>query len=427
MIFSADIYKKRRNRLVEGMPEGSALILPSQSKMKRSGDVDWPYRPLSDLIYFSGFEEPLSCLVILSEPKSKTYLFVQKKDPVKELWTGPIYGPEQAGNIFQVDNCYLSSEFSHIACKILQNIHSIYYAFGINPNWDIQIENLIHVLKNKKNTSISLHDPNHLTIPLRMQKSKEEIKMIRKATTISSEAHIEIMKYSRAGMNERELHGRFLFEIMKRGASSEAYPGIFASGPNACILHYTNNNRIMQEGELLLVDAGAEYNHYASDITRTFPVSGKFSKTQKRIYTKLLKVQKNIIQMLKPGVPFNHIQNKMVELLSILMKEENLLSGSIEELIKGKKYKRYFPHSFGHLLGLDVHDLTFSETKNIKLKEDFVLTIEPGIYLPKEDVSLKPELRGLGVRIEDDILITKSGSEILSHSIPKEAEELENF
>ena len=427
MIFSAEIYKRRRSQLIENMPEGSALILPSWPQMKRSGDVDWPYRPFSDLIYFSGFEEPLSCLIILSKPKSKACLFVQKKDPLKELWTGPIYGPEQAGDIFQVDYCYLSLDFSKIAFKILQNIHSVYYIFGINPVWDTQIENLIYNLKNKKKSSVSLHDSTRLTIPLRMKKTEEEIMMLKKAIAISTEAHIEIMKHSCAGISERELHGRFLFEIMKRGARSEAYPGIFASGPNACILHYTNNNRIMQDGELLLVDAGAEYNYYASDITRTFPVSGKFSKIQKRIYTKLLEVQKNIIYMLKPGISFNNIQDNLAELLSILMKEENLLSSSVEDIIKQKKYRKYFPHSFGHLLGLDVHDLTFSEAKNITLKENFVLTIEPGIYLPKEDISLKPELRGLGFRIEDDILITKTGAEVLSHSVPKEVEELESF
>ena len=275
---------------------------------------------------------------------------MQKKEKVKELWTGPVYGPEQAGDIFQMDNCYLSIDFSHKAPKILQNIQSLYYIFGVNPNWDTQIEKIILNLKNKKKP-IHLCNPTHLTVPLRMQKTEEEIKMMKKAMAISSEAHIEVMKYCRAGLNEREIYGRFLFEIMKRGANSEAYPGIFASGPNACILHYTSNNRVMQEGELLLVDAGAEYNYYASDITRTFPVSGKFSKTQKEIYTKLLEVQKQTIQMLKPGLSFKNIQDNLTELLSILMKEINILSGSIKNIIKEKKYKNYFPHNFGTLIG----------------------------------------------------------------------------
>ena len=424
MIFSANIYKKRRVGLIKNMPSGSALILPSWPQMKRSGDVDHSYRPSSDMIYFSGFEEPQSCLLILSEPNSKSYLFVQKKEPEKELWTGPVHGPEQAGEIFQVDHCYPLSDFSHTVPKILGNTHSLYYKLGANPYWDTQVEQIIHSLKRKK---ISLCDPTPLTIPLRMQKTEEEIKMIKQAIAISSEAHIEIMKYCRAGLNERELHGRFLFEIMKRGASSEAYPGIFASGPNTCILHYTNNNRMIQEGELLLVDAGAEYNHYASDITRTFPVSGQFSKIQKEFYTKLLEVQKRTIQRLKPGLSFKNIQDNLVEMLSTLMKEENILSGSVGEIIKEKKYKKYFPHNFGHSLGIDVHDPIFSEKNDTELKENFILTIEPGIYLPPEDVSLNPELRGLGFRIEDDILITKTGAEVLSHAVPKEVKDLENI
>lgn len=409
------------------MPEHSALILPSSPLTKRSGDVDHFYRPLSDLIYFSGFEESHSCLIILSKPSAKTHLFVQEKDPAKELWTGPIYGPERAEEIFQVDNCYPSSDFSDTALKILKNnIHSLYYNFGVNPYWDTQIEKIINDLKTKKKT-ITLCDSTPLTVPPRMQKNEEEIKTIKKATAISSKAHIEVMKYCRAGLNERELHGRFLFEIMKRGAHAEAYPGIFASGPNACILHYTSNNRIMQEGELLLVDAGAEYNYYASDITRTFPVNGKFSKIQKDLYTKLLEVQKQTIQMLKPGLSFKTIQDSLVELLSHLMKEVNILSGSVKNIIQEKKYKKYFPHTFGHSLGLDVHDPVFSETKNIELKENTIITVEPGLYLPPTDTSLKPELRGLGFRIEDDILITKTGAEVLSHAVPKEAEELENI
>ena len=409
------------------MPEASALILPSWPLMIRSGNVECSYHPSSHLIYFSGLEEPHSCLIVLSGPPSKCFLFVQKKDPEKELWTGPVYGLKKAKDIFQIDACYPYTEFSQIAPKILKNVHLLYHTFGTNPAWDMQIETLIQTLKEKNRVSFSLQDPVQLIAPLRMKKSREEIQMIKKAVTISSQAHIEIMRYTRPGMSERELYGRFLFEIMKRGASKEAYPGIFASGSNTCILHYTNNNRVMQKGELLLVDAGAEYNYYAADITRTWPVSGQFSKTQKRLYKKLLKVQKKIIQTLKPGLSFKHIQNQLVKLLSTLMKEEGLLSGSLKEIIKKQKYKKYFPHSFGHLLGLDVHDITFSETKNVYLEEGFVLTMEPGLYLPEKDSSLKPELRGLGFRIEDDVLITKSGAEVLSHAVPKEAEELEDL
>ena len=314
MVFPPTVYKKRRERLIKNMPEGSALILPSWPTMKYSVDLEWSYRPSSDLIYLSGFEEPASCLIILSRPQPKHILFTQKKNPEKELWTGSIHGPERASELFQMDICYPSSDFSHIAPEILKNNPSIYYAFNNSPLWDIQIQNLIQILKHKKKLFTSVHDSIYLTAPLRMKKNREEIRCIKKAVAVSTQAFKAVMKHSRPGINERELHGRFLFEIMKRGAWREAYPGIFASGPNACILHYTNNNRIIQDGDLLLIDAGAEYNFYASDITRTFPVNGKFSKVQKRLYKKLLEVQKNLIQAVKPGLFLSDIQKKAARL-----------------------------------------------------------------------------------------------------------------
>ena len=427
MVFPLEIYKNRRDTIINSMPENSALVIPSWPEMKRSGDVNWPYRPSSHLLYFTGFEEPNSCFLLLSKPKEQHILFTQAKNPEKECWTGPIHGPEQATDIFQMDTCYLSSKFISIASEILKDITSLYYTFNINPLWDIRINKLIQTLKNKKKVFVSIHDSIHIVAPLRMIKSREEINLVKKAVDISSQAHIEVMKHCKAGLSEKQLHGKFLHEIIKRGSYSEAYPGIFASGSNACILHYMDNNSILQKGDLLLVDAGAEYQYYSSDITRTFPINGKFSKIQKNLYEKVLNIQKSLIKILKPGISFKYIQAKMAELLSVLMKEENLLQGSIKEIIDEKQYKKYCPHSFGHLMGLDVHDITFSKTEDIYLQEGFILTVEPGLYLPPEDLSLKPELRGLGFRIEDDILITETGAEVLSHIIPKEVEEIENI
>jgi len=424
MVFPIEIYKKRRKALIKSMPESSVLLIPAWPEIKLAGNVEGHYQTSSDLLYFSGFEEPKACLMVLSTPPNYI-LFVQKKDPEKELWTGPIHGPEETTHVFHTDTCYPLSEFSYIAPEILKNIQDMYYSFGTNPFWDEKINTLIHTLREKKRVFLSLHDPISLIAPLRMKKSSEEIKLIKQSVSISAKAHNEVIKHCRPGISERELHGRFLFEIMKRGASGEAYPGIFASGDNTCTLHYTLNNRTMKKGELMLVDAGAKYHHYSADITRTFPVNNTFSKAQKKLYIKLLKIQKNLINFLKPGVFFKDIQNLMIKNLSHLMKEENLLSGSIKKIIEQKKYKKYSPHSFGHLLGMDVHDITFSKTKDLKLKPGFVLTIEPGLYLPPEDLSLKPELRGIGIRIEDDILITKKGVEVLSKEALKEVEELE--
>ena len=423
---NTELYKKRRQRLVKSMPSDSVLILPSSPVMKYSGNADWPYRPSSNLIYFSGFEEPYACLIIKPGRggREQSFLFVQKKDPKKAIWTGPVHGPGQAKSLFQVSQCRAVSEFTKALPRILQNTRHVYYDLGFNPAWDAQITPF---LKRKKGNNF-LKDPSLIIAPLRMQKDKEEIQYIKKAVATAEQAHIAVMKQTRPGINERALYGRFLFELLKRGAEWQPYTGIFASGPNACILHYTKNCRALQAGELMLVDAGAQHGYYASDITRTFPVSGKFSKTQKRLYTKLLAIQKNLIHILKPGLSFKEIQNKLAEQMSLLLREEGILTGSVKEIIQKRKYRKYFPHGFGHSLGLDVHDLVHPQKKDpIYLTENFVLTIEPGLYLPQEDTSLKPKLRGLGFRIEDDILITKDGAEVLSRKVPKEVEEIEEL
>ena len=261
-----------------------------------------------------------------------------------------------------------------------------------------------------------------------MKKSPEEIEIIRKSISLSAEAHKEVMKHTKPLINEREMSVLFLSEILKRGADREAYTGIFASGPNACTLHYIKNDRVMKDGELFLVDAGGEYNYYSSDITRTFPVNGKFSTHQKRVYKKLLKAQKKIIRLLKPGIHFQAIQKEAVLLLSEIMKEEGFLPhSSIKDIVEKEEYKKYFPHFIGHSMGLDVHDPVFFKTQDFALSEGFVMTIEPGLYLPPDDSTLKPEFRGMGFRIEDDVLITKEGSIVLSSSVPKEVEELEEI
>ena len=418
-----NIYKKRRALLAKKMPKGSALFLPSASLLFRNKDVHWPYRQNSNLFYFTGFKEPESGLIVL--PNKGDFLFVRKKNAKQELWNGPMTSYEKAKELSQVDACYPTSEFLKIAEKVLKNIPTLYYTFGVSTKWDKQLNTLI--AKRKKSRGFSVKKAENLITPLRMQKSEEEIKMIKKAVDISAKAHIAVIKHTRPGLNERTLYARFLFEIMKRGAEAEAYPGIFAGGKNACILHYIANNKILKQNELFLVDAGAEYNYYSADITRTFPISGRFLPLQKRIYKKLLKVQKQIIQSLKPGVSLKEIQTQCITLLSILLKEEKLLSPSLKEIMKKKLYKKYFPHSFGHLLGLDVHDSVLSDHPKLTLKENFVLTVEPGLYFPAEDSSIPSQLRGTGFRIEDDILITKKGREVLSKKAPKEVEELEEL
>ena len=426
------VYKKRRINLCRALPAHSALILPSWPKAFGSRCIEHPYKAFSDMLYLSGFEEEDSFLLLLSDTPHQYFLFTQTKDLVKEIWTGPVLGPQKAKKIFKA-NCYPIQDFSEAAGKLLKNIHFLYYPLGINPKQDQQVKQLWKKIRSqgKKHAKTlnllqkkpQLQNPLGLIASFRKKKDPEEIALISKACLISSKAHIEVMKHTKPGLNEKALYGIFLKEIMKQGAEKEAYPGIFASGAKACILHYTQNNKVLQKGDLLLVDAGAEFKHYASDITRTFPVSGKFSKTQKRLYEKVLKVQKSLIQFLRPGLFFSEIQQKAAELLSVVMREEGLLSGSTRQIIRQQKYRKYFPHGFGHLLGLDVHDP--KDEQDIQIKEGVVLTIEPGLYLPENDKSLKPEFRGIGIRIEDDILITKNSAKVLSAKAPKEVEQIE--
>ena len=419
-------YPKRREALLESLPKGSALIIASSPLSIRSGDVHYPYRPHSDMIYFSGWEEESAALIFSRtlEGEKKQMLFVQDKNPAKELWTGPVHGPEDAAELTQISDCHAAGRFLDIIKEELKHIHSIYYSFHPFSEWNQEIHKWIQDLK--KPFRPSLHDSIQLTAPLRAQKDEYEIKTIKQAAHIAALAHKELVQNTRPGLNEQDLLNIFHTSIKKQGAGGEAYPGIFAGGPNSCILHYTKNTSSLKSGDLILIDAGAEYQYYASDISRTFPINGRFNKTQKRIYNKILGAQKTLIQNLKPGVSFVQIQNQANSLLSEILIEEKILSGSLKEVLKTKSYKKYFPHNFGHSMGLDVHDVVFQNTP-LTLPPGFVLTIEPGLYFPPGDDSLPHEFKGLGIRIEDDILITPTGAEVLSYEAPKEAGELEEL
>ena len=425
-LFPIEIYQDRRAKVLKKMPNESALMIPSSALVFRSQDVHYPYRPHSDMIYLSGWEETNSILMLIRNPDQteKQILFVQDKDPKQELWTGPVHGPEAAGEITRMDSCYTSNQFLTVAKELLKNIQHLYYSFGCNPLWDKQVKHLLWKIKDQRNISPSVHDSVQLIAPLRMQKNQQELELMKKVAHISALAHKEVMQLCRPGKTEKQLENIFLAAIRKNGANEVAYPGIFAAGESACILHYTHNNQTLNDGELLLVDAGAEYHYYASDISRTFPINGQFSKTQKQFYKRLLQIQKALIKELKPGISFQDVQNRAATLISEWMIEEKLLSGTLKKVLQSKEYKKYFPHNFGHSIGLDVHDVVFS-SKPLILEENFVVTMEPGIYFPVNDFSLPETLRGIGIRIEDEVLIQADGAKVLSYEAPKEVEELE--
>ena len=420
---SMKLFKQRREELISDLKEDEMIVLASQPIHYRQPGIAFPYRQDSFFYYLTGFEESNSCLVLRKKSPS-SILFVQEKSKERELWDGPLLGPQKAREELLVDDCLPTEKFKETLLDLLKDIIHIYRIRSINTVFDYELDRVFAEEKTKYPGRRNPHrflDARDLISKKRMIKSPFEIEQIRKACEVSTEAHIQVMKACRPGLSERRLYGVFLQSIMSRQAVRESYGGIFASGDQALTLHYVENRKVCKDGELLLVDAGAEWEYYASDLTRTFPVNGKFSQEQKTIYNYVLDIQKQLIQLVRPGATHRSIQTKALELMFFALKQEGF--------IKNKKdIKNFYPHSFGHLLGLDVHDVTCldEDEKTFTLQPGMTLTVEPGLYIPRS--SNAPEkFKGIGIRIEDDILVTEEGSEVLSCHLPKEAAAIESL
>ncbi len=400
----------------------------------RNSDVNHPYRPDSNMLYLVGIEEPKSLFVMTN---SRRCLFVQTRGPVQELWQGPLYGVKGALKNFKPDECFDIKELPHQLSRILKDKTHIYYT----PTRDTALHSAVAKALPPSQEAHSTQDAGDLLRPMRLVKDSHEQELLDKACRISTMAHTALMQYVRPGMNERELHGKLIYEFMRHGAAREAYGSIVASGANACVLHYTQNNQILQEDQMLLVDAGAEYQYYAGDITRCYPVGKCFSSVHRHLYERVLSVQGQILNHVAPGMCFEKLQSLTARLLSELMIEEKLLTTSLDEAIEQELYKKYYPHGVGHWLGLDVHDVSLPSKKQTpaqkktNLRGDkstpfapgMCLTVEPGLYIPLQDESAPANMRGIGIRIEDDLLITKQGAHNLTHDCPKAPQEIENL
>jgi len=386
-------YKKRRDNLLKKIKNKKVFLIKSAENKSRSNDTDYPYRQDSDFYYLSGFKEDKSALVFFN---NKVILFVQKKDKEMELWNGKRLGIKKAKKRFDVDEVY-------------------------------SIEKLDKFLKNKKIfKEKKLREFIH---KMRLIKSTSEIKLIQKAIDITAKSHHHAMGIKKSLKKEYELQAEIEYIFKNNGAYSDAYTSIVASGNNANTLHYIDNNHTLKDGDLILIDAGCEYEYYASDITRTIPVNGKFTSAQKDIYNLVLDTQIKIIKMIKPGVKRTNLQKKAERLLTAGMVKLGILDGDVKKLIKKKKHKKYYPHGIGHWMGIDVHDQAPYLDKNKKeiiLKKGIVLTIEPGLYIDKDDKSVPKKYRGIGIRIEDDILVTKNGNINMSINISKNVCDIEN-
>ncbi|MEZ4870804.1 MAG: aminopeptidase P N-terminal domain-containing protein [Bdellovibrionales bacterium] len=431
------IFQKRRDQLAKTMQDGSALVLMSHPEMIRNYDVHHPYRQNTDMFYLTGFEESQSVLVFIPGSENPTTLFVKKKDPTMETWEGFHFGVDGAKEAFQVDQTFPIDELEERLPKMIVDCSAVYYSQNHHYGQDEKINGVLRKVRALRGRSgegnIPLMDSYPLIGELRVIKSEFEQNEMRSACKISSEAHIELMRATRPGINERALHGLFIKEIKQRGAAREGYGTIVAGGNNAVTLHYVFNDCDLVDGEMILIDAGAEYHYYTGDITRTYPINGEFSAAQRKLYEGVLKVQKNLVDAVKPGTTFKDLNEQMAEGLTDILLEVGILKGDRKKLLEGKTnaekaYFKFCPHGVGHFLGSDVHDAGKSKKDRSRpLEAGMCLTIEPGLYISKDDTDVAAEFRGIGIRIEDNLLVTPDGNENMTAKCPKEIDDLESL
>ena len=417
-------YKERRERFAKELKKGSVAVLFSAEPKVRSHDTEYPYRQNSNFSYMCGFKEDKATLVFVKESReTKVYLFVYKKDKKEELWSGKRLGVAGAKEHFDVDDVFEQSELSAKLKEFLASKENLYYDFNLDYS-------KVKLLKRYAKDVASFHNGALIIEEMRLIKSPAEIALIKKAVAITKQAHHQAMKKVLKCYYEYELQAEIEYVFRKNGAQSDAYTSIVAAGNNANTLHYIDNRAQIGVKELILIDAGCEYNCYASDITRTISSSGEFTTAQAAVYSLVLSVEKEIISMIKPGVLKSDLQKRSEELLCRGLVHLGILKGNVKKLLRKKVHKKYFPHGIGHWMGMDVHDQApykDRKGKEIPLQEGMVLTVEPAIYIDAEDKNVPKRYRGIGIRIEDDILVTRNGYENLSEDIKKELKDVESF
>ncbi|MBL4852338.1 MAG: Xaa-Pro aminopeptidase [Gammaproteobacteria bacterium] len=425
-------FSKRRQRLLKQMGPNSMAILPTATEKIRNRDVHYPFRPDSDFYYLTGFSEPESVMVLLREKsKSLFILFCRQRDRALEIWNGHRYGPEGAIDQFGADEAYDIDTLHDKLGEWMGGIERIFYTLGQDHEFDQLLTQKAETLRNQSRSGAN--EPSqfislaHIIHQMRLVKSNAEIKLMQRAANIASEAHIQAMQQCKPGMNEYEINAELTHCFMKHGSHSHAYPSIVAGGKNACILHYTENNSVLNDGDLLLIDAGAEYANYASDITRTFPVNGRFSAEQRALYDLVLDAQLAAIKKVQPGARYNVHHDTAVRVLTKGLIKLGLLKGDYKQLIKDNAYKDFYMHRTGHWLGMDVHDVgPYKQGQQwLKLRPGMVLTVEPGLYISADCKKVAKRWRGIGIRIEDDIVVTRTGNKVLSAGAPKHADNIE--
>lgn len=427
-------YSQRRDRLMAAIGPRSVAIIAGAKELRRNGDTHFPFRQESDFFYLTGFAEPDALLVLAPcAENAETTLFLNPKDPGAEQWTGIRLGVDAAPERLDIDQAFDVNRMDEELPKLIEGRQSIHALFGFDSAFDQRIFSWINKVKTRRrshpgefvNLSQSLHE-------LRVIKSPVEQDQMQRAADITAKAHIRAMTFCEPGKSEWHLEGELLSEFMSQGARFSAYPSIVASGENACIMHYIENDATLTDGDLVLIDAGCELDHYASDVTRTFPVNGKFSAEQRELYELCLEAQKSAIAAAVPNRRFGDPHEEARRVLTQGLIDLKIIDcESVDSAIEEGKEKRFLVHRCSHYLGLDVHDVGMYEDngKSRVLEPGMVLTVEPGIYIPSNEQMQDVDSRwqGIGVRIEDDVLVTAEGNHVLSEKAPKELSDIESL
>ena len=431
-MISAQEFIARQDRLLAQCKPNSVCIVPAAGMVTRSRDTEYTFRQDSDFWYLTGFEEPNAWLILSNHPRygeSYRAMVVQEKDKSAEIWHGKRLGAEAALARFSLDEAFELQELEEALLASIQGQDNVYFSLGHKKDNDLLFSEALNTLRDAPKESLApraIHDLQPILHEMRLFKSACEVAMMKAAGEISARAHKRAMQFATPGCYEYQLEAEIHHEFAMAGARSPAYSTIVGSGDNACILHYTQNNAQVNDGDLILIDAGAEYQGYAADITRTFPANGKFTHAQREIYTVVLKAQKSVLDMLAPGVTLSQAMLHSVEIITQGLVDLGVLEGSVAENLENETWRQFYMHGLGHYLGLDVHDVGNYKIdgEDRPLKPGMVITVEPGIYI-SQDSNVQEKYKGIGVRIEDDVVITATGVDILTADVPKDIDEIE--
>jgi len=423
------LYRGRRDRLARAMQSGIAVV-PTAPERPRSRDSHYPYRFDSHFYYLSGFAEPESVLVIVAGEAPRTLLFCRERDPEREVWDGFRHGPDAAKERYGFDEAHPIGKLDERLAALLENQAAFFYPVGADAEWDARAMKWLNAVRARARAGAAapdrVQDVRALIDELRLVKDAQELSVMRRAARISAAAHRRAMQMARPGRNEYEVEAELLHEFRRNGAQFPAYSPIVAGGANACVLHYVANDALLRDGELLLIDAGCELDGYASDLTRTFPVNGRYGGAQREVYEIVLAAQAAAMDKVRPGNAWNEPHDAAVRVLAQGMLDLGLLKGTLPEILEKESYKRFYMHRTGHWLGLDVHDSGDYKRQGAwrPLAPGMTLTVEPGLYI-RAASDVPQRLHGIGVRIEDDVLVIDKGCEVLTAEAPKSIEAIE--